>query len=212
MEIANMKGIIGQLNSLDYIFIFYSLAQIYRGFVQGFRVMVFETVKWAVLFVALYLSNKVFYPYLIKLDSFSNYAQAINGWCLKSALSLAPTSNPLKEIIYVEVAKTIPYDKMAFYILVILAVSFLTKMIIIGSLSGGEAKGRVLGMIFGQLKALAVFYLVLSIIAGFMVEANPLGFEKWQKSSRILSELDYQFDGAAFAKYKKDLLGRAIQG
>ena len=154
----NIKLVMGQLNSFDYLFLAYTLLQIYKGFTMGFRIMVFETIKWFVLAGGILLSNVILYPYLMSLDIFANYSDKVIDFGQKSALSLISFDNPLKTLIYQEVALSIPYDKILFDIIIILVVSFFTRVFITGSLFGKEVKGRVLGMVFGVVKSLDVVY------------------------------------------------------
>lgn len=189
----NIKLVMGQLNSFDYLFLAYTLLQIYKGFTMGFRIMVFETIKWFVLAGGILLSNVILYPYLMSLDLFINYSNKVVDFGQKSALSLISFDNPLKTLIYQEVALSIPYDKILFDIIIILVVSFFTRVFITGSLFGKEVKGRVLGMVFGVVKSLVITFLIMSVIAGFMTKSNPQGFKNWQDQSYILSTSGYRF-------------------
>lgn len=189
----NIKLVMGQLNSFDYLFLAYTLLQIYKGFTMGFRIMVFETIKWFVLAGGILLSNVILYPYLMSLDIFANYSDKVIDFGQKSALSLISFDNPLKTLIYQEVALSIPYDKILFDIIIILVVSFFTRVFITGSLFGKEVKGRVLGMVFGVVKSLVITFLIMSVIAGFMTKSNPQGFKNWQDQSYILSTSGYRF-------------------
>ena len=189
----NIKLVMGQLNSFDYLFLAYTLLQIYKGFTMGFRIMVFETIKWFVLAGGILLSNVILYPYLMSLDLFINYSNKVIDFGQKSALSLISFDNPLKTLIYQEVALSIPYDKILFDIIIILVVSFFTRVFITGSLFGKEVKGRVLGMVFGVVKSLVITFLIMSVIAGFMTKSNPQGFKNWQDQSYILSTSGYRF-------------------
>ena len=189
----NIKLVMGQLNSFDYLFLAYTLLQIYKGFTMGFRIMVFETIKWFVLAGGILLSNMRLYPYLMTLDIFANYSDKVIDFGQKSALSLISFDNPLKTLIYQEVALSIPYDKILFDIIIILVVSFFTRVFITGSLFGKEVKGRVLGMVFGVVKSLVITFLIMSVIAGFMTKSNPQGFKNWQDQSYILSTSGYRF-------------------
>ena len=189
----NIKLVMGQLNSFDYLFLAYTLLQIYKGFTMGFRIMVFETIKWFVLAGGILLSNVILYPYLMSLDLFINYSNKVIDFGQKSALSLLSFDNPLRTLIYQEVALSIPYDKILFDIIIILVVSFFTRVFITGSLFGKEVKGRVLGMVFGVVKSLVITFLIMSVIAGFMTKSNPQGFKNWQDQSYILSTSGYRF-------------------
>lgn len=189
----NIKLVMGQLNSFDYLFLAYTLLQIYKGFTMGFRIMVFETIKWFVLAGGILLSNVILYPYLMSLDLFINYSNKVVDFGQKSALSLISFDNPLKTLIYQEVALSIPYDKILFDIIIIMVVSFFTRVFITGSLFGKEVKGRVLGMVFGVVKSLVITFLIMSVIAGFMTKSNPQGFKNWQDQSYILSTSGYRF-------------------
>ena len=189
----NIKLVMGQLNSFDYLFLAYTLLQIYKGFTMGFRIMVFETIKWFVLAGGILLSNVVLYPYLMSLDLFISYSNKVIDFGQKSALSLLSFDNPLKTLIYQEVALSIPYDKILFDIIIIMVVSFFTRVFITGSLFGKEVKGRVLGMVFGVVKSLVITFLIMSVIAGFMTKSNPQGFKNWQDQSYILSTSGYRF-------------------
>ncbi len=189
----NIKLVMGQLNSFDYLFLAYTLLQIYKGFTMGFRIMVFETIKWFVLAGGILLSNVILYPYLMSLDLFINYSNKVVDFGQKSALSLISFDNPLKTLIYQEVALSIPYDKILFDIIIIMVVSFFTRVFITGSLFGKEVKGRVLGMVFGVVKCLVITFLIMSVIAGFMTKSNPQGFKNWQDQSYILSTSGYRF-------------------
>ena len=189
----NIKLVMGQLNSFDYLFLAYTLLQIYKGFTMGFRIMVFETIKWCVLAGGILLSNVILYPYLMSLDLFINYSNKVIDFGQKSALSLISFDNPLKTLIYQEVALSIPYDKILFDIIIILVVSFFTRVFITGSLFGKEVQGRVLGMVFGVVKSLVITFLIMSVIAGFMTKSNPQGFKNWQDQSYILSTSGYRF-------------------
>lgn len=189
----NIKLVMGQLNSFDYLFLAYTLLQIYKGFTMGFRIMVFETIKWFVLAGGILLSNVILYPYLMSLNLFINYSNKVIDFGQKSALSLISFDNPLKTLIYQEVALSIPYDKILFDIIIILVVSFFTRVFITGSLFGKEVKGRVLGMVFGVVKSLVITFLIMSVIAGFMTKSNPQGFKNWQDQSYILSTSGYRF-------------------
>ena len=189
----NIKLVMGQLNSFDYLFLAYTLLQIYKGFTMGFRIMVFETIKWFVLAGGILLSNVILYPYLMSLNLFINYSNKVIDFGQKSALSLLSFDNPLKTLIYQEVALSIPYDKILFDIIIILVVSFFTRVFITGSLFGKEVKGRVLGMVFGVVKSLVITFLIMSVIAGFMTKSNPQGFKNWQDQSYILSTSGYRF-------------------
>lgn len=189
----NIKLVMGQLNSFDYLFLAYTLLQIYKGFTMGFRIMVFETIKWFVLAGGILLSNVILYPYLMSLDLFINYSNKVIDFGQKSALSLISFDNPLKTLIYQEVALSIPYDKILFDIIIIMVVSFFTRVFITGSLFGKEVKGRVLGMVFGVVKSLVITFLIMSVIAGFMTKSNPQGFKNWQDQSYILSTSGYRF-------------------
>ncbi len=189
----NIKLVMGQLNSFDYLFLAYTLLQIYKGFTMGFRIMVFETIKWFVLAGGILLSNMRLYPYLMTLDIFANYSDKVIDFGQKSALSLISFENPVKTFIYKEVAMNIPYDKILFDIIIILVVSFFTRVFITGSLFGKEVKGRVLGMVFGVVKSLVITFLIMSVIAGFMTKSNPQGFKNWQDQSYILSTSGYRF-------------------
>ena len=189
----NIKLVMGQLNSFDYLFLAYTLLQIYKGFTMGFRIMVFETIKWFVLAGGILLSNVILYPYLMSLDLFINYSNKVIDFGQKSALSLISFDNPLKTLIYQEVALSIPYDKILFDLIIIMVVSFFTRVFITGSLFGKEVKGRVLGMVFGVVKSLVITFLIMSVIAGFMTKSNPQGFKNWQDQSYILSTSGYRF-------------------
>ena len=189
----NIKLVMGQLNSFDYLFLAYTLLQIYKGFTMGFRIMVFETIKWFVLAGGILLSNVILYPYLMSLNLFINYSNKVIDFGQKSALSLLSFDNPLKTLIYQEVALSIPYDKILFDIIIIMVVSFFTRVFITGSLFGKEVKGRVLGMVFGVVKSLVITFLIMSVIAGFMTKSNPQGFKNWQDQSYILSTSGYRF-------------------
>lgn len=184
---------LGLLNSLDYILIAYALWQGFQGFSKGFRLMLYETVKWFFMLIGIFLSNNYLYPYLLKLESFQGYSQAINDWFTKSALSLIASDNPLKEIIYKEVARSIPYDRIVFYILIVMILSFSARLLIAGSLFKRKAEGRLAGFLFGLFKAGLISYLIMTILASFMMLSNPKGFMNWQKESYILTSIGYSF-------------------
>lgn len=211
MEIDGVKETVSALNSFDYIFISYTLLQIFHGFTQGFRIMLFETVKWIILIGVIYISNKVLYPYLLTTENFVIYSQKTNEWCFKSVTAVLQSDNPLQNMLYTEIAKSIPYDKIAFFLVIIVGAGILSRIFIIGSVFKKETSGRALGVVFGMAKSLLVTFLVMNIIAGFMMSANPGGFVRWQKESFILSKTGQVFTGESFAQYKDELLEKTYE-
>lgn len=188
-----LTGAIKTFNSFDYIFIAYTLWQIYLGYTQGFRLMLYQTVKWILLFAGLFVANRHFLPVLMKREWFIEKSQAINRFGYDFVVELAPDDNPFSEIIYRQVAESIPFDKIVFFLAVIIIVSLITRIIIIGSLWGKEPEARKLGVMFGLFKAAFVCFIVMTFIGTFMNISNPEGFLKWQEQSFILSKIPIRF-------------------
>ena len=194
------------LNSFDYIFLAYSLLQIYHGLTQGFRIMLFETVKWLILIGVIFFSNKVLYPHLMTREDFVNLAQRVNEWGYQAVTSVLKSDNPFKDLLYTEIAKSIPYDKITFFLAILLVVGILSRLVILASVFKRERQGRLLGAVFGLAKSILVTFLIMNILAGFMMSANPEGFVKWQEESLILSRTGQSFTGDRFAKQKEEFL------
>ncbi len=189
----NIKIYIDQLNSFDYIFIIFALYHMYYGFTKGFRLMAFETLKWFVLVAGLYLSKTLLYPYLLEQEKFLHYSLRKNDWFLKSAMSLIKNDDPIKNLLYTKIAESIPYDQLVFYLACIALISLITRLLILGTSCGREGRGRALGLVFGFVKALVITYIVMGMLAGFMLKSNPTGFTRWQENSYILSAIGYKW-------------------
>lgn len=188
-----LTGIMSSLNSFDYVFAAYTLWQVYVGYTQGFRLMLYQTVKWVFLMAGLFVANRTLLPVLMKREWFIEKSEAINAFGFDFVMELAPKDNPFSELIYRQVAESIPFDKIVFFLAVIIVVSLITRVIIIGSLWGKEPEARGLGILFGLLKAGFVCFVVMTFIGTFMNISNPEGFLRWQEQSFILSKLPIRF-------------------
>ncbi|MDO5063124.1 MAG: CvpA family protein [Peptostreptococcaceae bacterium] len=180
-------------NSFDYVFIAYLLWQIYLGYSQGFRLMLYQTVKWVVLMAALFVANLYILPVIIQKPFFYEKSQAINKFGNEFAMQFAPKDNPIGAEVFRRVADGIPYDKIVFFLVVIIIVSVVLRIIIMGSLWGKEVEGRTLGVMFGVMKAMFICYVVMTFISAFMMTSNPEGFLRWQDQSFVLSHLRIRF-------------------
>lgn len=181
------------LNSFDYVFAAYTLLQIFHGYSQGFRMMLFDTVKWVVLIIGLYFANALLLPVIMTMPWFMDKSVRINAWFTQVAMEFIPQENPVTAMIYQNVVESIPFDKLVFFLVVILVVGTISRLIIIGTLWGEKPKGRALGMVFGVLKALLITYVVMSVLGSIMAVSNPEGFLKWQNESFFLSFITKRF-------------------
>ncbi|MDO4711907.1 MAG: CvpA family protein [Peptostreptococcaceae bacterium] len=193
MNGANVTETMKWFNSFDYVFIIYLLWQIYVGYSQGFRLMLYQTVKWIVLVGGLFMANHYLLPVMMKQPFFMEKSKAVNKIGYDLVLQFGPKDNPIAAEIFRRVAESIPYDKIVFFLLVILVFSVILRIIIIGSVWGKEVEGRTLGVAFGVLKAILICYVVMSFIGTFMERSDPEGFLRWQEQSFILSKTGIRF-------------------
>lgn len=210
MEQFQINTLLGSLNSFDYGFLIFCLIELVHGITQGFRVMLFETVKWVILVAVIWAANAL-YPYLVTLSAVQSAALSVNEWGFRAALSLITTENRLQALLFTQIARSIPYDKIAFFLLLIAIASIVSRIMILGGLFQREEKQRLLGATFGLLKACVVTFLVMSVLSGFMMGSNRAGFLRWQEESLILSTTGIQFEGERFAKVRDQLVERALE-
>ncbi len=187
-----VKETVTSFNSFDYIFTAYVLWQIYLGYTQGFRVVLYQTIKWVALFAALFAANKYLLPYMEKMPAFMERSAKVNGWFVDFVMQFKP-SNDLTAIIFEEVVKSIPFDRIVFFLIVIVAVSIMLRILVMGTLWRDEVEGRAGGIMLGLLKAAFMCYVIMSFISTFMSVSNPEGFARWQESSFILSRVGIKF-------------------
>lgn len=187
-----VKETVTSFNSFDYIFTAYVLWQIYLGYTQGFRIVMYQMIKWVALFAALFAANKYLLPYMEKMPAFMERSAKVNGWFVDFLIQFKP-SNDLSAIIFEEVIKSIPFDRIVFFLIVIIAVSIMLRILVVGTLWRDEVEGRVGGIMLGLLKAAFMCYVVMSFISTFMSVSNPEGFARWQEHSFILSRVGIKF-------------------
>lgn len=188
-----IKETLKAFNSFDYVFSACLLWNMYLGYSQGFRMMLYQTVKWIILFIGLFVADMAIYIYLIKIPWFLLKSAQINALGREFVKSFAPKDNILALALHIKVAEIIPYDKIVFYFIIIVSVIVLTRIFILGGLFEDEVEGRVPGALFGLLKAAFTAYILMLFIRSFMSLTNPEAFETWQKNSYILSHLGIKF-------------------
>lgn len=179
-------------NSFDYIFTAYVLWQVYLGYTQGFRVVLYQTIKWVVLFAVLFVVSVYVLPLLETTSIFLDRGMRVNEWFVGVAMQFKPT-NELNAIIFERVVQSIPFDRIVFYLILIIAVSLITKILVMGTLWKDEVQGRAGGILVGLFKAAFMCYVLMSFLSTFMSISNPEGFLRWQEQSFILSRLGIKF-------------------
>ncbi len=186
---ATIKESLSMLNSFDIVFLMALIWQAIVGYMQGFRVMLYHSVKWIVLLIGMIAIHYLLLPILEQQQWFVSAAAVIHSFCVSIVMQFAPQDNFLAEILFLKVAESIPYAKIVFFLVAVLLVSGLTKIIIIGKFWGEEPEGRWLGVLFGMIKTIFLCYLLLGFVAATYGRANPDGYATWKEGSLILSKL-----------------------
>ena len=184
-----LRDSIKLLNSFDIGFLAVLLWQSYKGYSQGFRVMLYHTVKWVALIVGLFAADRFLLPMLQQQDRYVGFTENVNQWCHDFVLQFTPKDNIVAELLFEKMAAVIPYDRILFFLAAVIIVSAATRWIIIGRLWGDEPEGRGLGVLLGILKTVALCYLLMSVIAAVMTKTHAESYEAWIGGSLILSTL-----------------------
>lgn len=66
------------MNSLDIVFGLYAAGQAYKGFRVGFKRMLYDTVKWIIVFGSSSFIYKFFIPKLFEFEAYIKLASDIN--------------------------------------------------------------------------------------------------------------------------------------
>ncbi len=193
MEVRDIIGFFKEMNSFDYIFIAYLLGQAYWGYRQGFRLMLYQMVRWIVLALGVLAANQILLPFLMQSGQYVAKAKQFNYWCYAVMMDFAPEGNELSEMLYQKMAESIPYDQILFYLVVIILISLATKVFIVGTLWGEETEGKFAGLLLGIARAIGVCFIFMKLASVIMAIANPEAFELWQEESSILSLLGIKF-------------------
>ncbi len=189
MDTGTIRESLSMLNSFDIIFLAALLWQAIAGYMQGFRVMLYHSVKWIVLIAGMLAVHYLLLPMLEQQMWFVDTSALIHAWCVSLVMQFAPKDNFLAEILFLKVAESIPYARVVFFFVAVLLVSGLTKIIIIGKFWGEEPEGRWLGALFGIIKTIFLCYLLMGFLAATIGRANPEGYGAWKEGSLILSKL-----------------------
>lgn len=181
------------MNSLDVIFGLYALSQIYRGFKLGFKRMLYDTVKWIIVFGSSAFIYKFFVPRLFEFEPYIKLSHNINIKTIEFIQkTLSNKDNFVIDLILKNISN-IKADRVIIFVLLLIIISIITKMLIVGSFWKSSTGGRIPGAMFGFVKACIYSIIAMLIISSIMNIINPEGFYKWQMDSAILKYINLIF-------------------
>jgi len=182
------------LNSLDIAFGIYALTQIYRGFRLGFRRMLYDTVKWVMIFGGAGLGYRFLMPLLIRQEKYIEMSADVN----KSVLGFISKTfegsegNLIADFI-LTISQDASFDRIAVFLMLMIIAGLIARALIVGSFWKSGSEGKLLGAAFGFVKASIYAIIVMMLLSGVMNIVNPEGFYRWQMESRILDYVNLVF-------------------
>lgn len=181
------------MNSLDIVFGIYALSQAYRGFKVGFKRMLYDTVKWVIVFGSSAFIYKFFVPKLFTLEPYLKLANNINSKTMEfMQKTLSSKEGFLSELLLKNI-NNIKIDRLLVFVLLLIIISLVTRMLIVGSFWRSDSDGKIMGALFGIVKASIYGIIAMLIISSIMNVINPEGFYKWQAGSIILNYINLIF-------------------
>lgn len=182
------------MNSFDIAFGLYAIGQVYKGFRLGFKRMLYDTVKWILVFGASVASYRLLMPVLLKTQEYTALATNINTSTIGFIREiLAESSDQLLVKIVLSNLENARFDKLAIFLILTIVLGMLIKTLIVGNFWKRETGGRLLGAAFGFIKAAIYAVIIMLILSSIMNIVNPTGFYKWQSESQILSYVNLIF-------------------
>lgn len=181
------------MNSLDIVFGLYALSQSYRGFKVGFKRMLYDTVKWVIVFGSSAFIYKFFVPKLFIFEPYIKLANNINFKTVEFMQKTLSTKEGFLPELLLSNINNIKMDRLLVFALLLIIISLVTRMLIVGSFWKSESDGRLLGATFGFVKASIYGIIAMLIISSIMNVINPEGFYKWQAGSAILNYINLIF-------------------
>ncbi|WP_028829326.1 CvpA family protein [Proteocatella sphenisci] len=182
------------MNSLDIMFGIYALTQIYRGFKLGFRKMLYDTVKWVLIFGGAGLGYRFLLPLLLKIEEYTKMAMKVNssvtGFIQKTFED--NKGNFIADFI-LNLSQNAKFDRVAVFLILMIMAGFIARGIIVGSFWKSDSGGKILGACFGFVKASIYAIIIMILLSVVMNMVNPEGFYRWQMESRILDLLNLVF-------------------
>lgn len=181
------------MNSLDVVFGLYAAGQAYKGFRVGFKRMLYDTVKWIIVFGSSAFIYKFFIPKLFELEAYTKLASDINLKTIEFIQnSLSGKENFLSELMLANI-NNLKADRFILFVLLLIIISVITRLLIVGSFWNSDSDGRILGATFGVVKACIYGIIAMLIISAIMNVINPEAFYKWQSESAILNYINLIF-------------------
>lgn len=182
------------MNSLDIAFGIYALTQIYRGFRLGFRRMLYDTVKWVMIFGGAGLGYRFLMPVLSRLDKYAELSAGLNKSVLDfiSKTFEGSEGNLIADFI-LTISQDASFDRIAVFLILMIIASIIARTLIVGSFWKSGSEGKLLGAAFGFVKASIYAIIVMMLLSGVMNMVNPEGFYRWQMESRILDYVNLVF-------------------
>ncbi|MGB5824796.1 MAG: CvpA family protein [Proteocatella sp.] len=182
------------MNSLDIGFGIYAISQVYKGFRLGFKRMLYDTVKWVLIFGGAGVSYSLLMPVLLKMQAYVDLAMTVNAKTIAFIRdTLWGSSDQLLAKIILSNIENARFDKIAVFIILIIVIGSIIKTLIVGSFWNRETGGRLLGAGFGFIKAAIYAVIIMMILSLVMNVINPDGFYKWQSESQILNYINLIF-------------------
>lgn len=182
------------MNSLDIGFGIYAISQVYKGFRLGFKRMLYDTVKWILIFGGAGISYKLLMPILLKMEAYAELATTMNSKTVEFIQgTLLGNADQLLAKIILSNIESARFDKFAVFLILIIVIGIIIKTLIVGSFWQRETGGRLLGAAFGFIKAAIYAVIIMMILSSVMNVINPEGFYKWQSESQILNYINLIF-------------------
>lgn len=172
----------------------YAISQVYRGFKLGFKRMLYDTVKWVLIFGGAGLSYRALMPMLLKLEAYKALAVTVNTKTIEFITNtLIRNGDNVLEGIILKNIENARFDKFLVFLILMIVLATITKALIVGSFWRKETGGRILGAGFGFIKASIYAVIIMMILSSVMNIINPEGFYKWQSESQILNYINIIF-------------------
>jgi len=182
------------MNSLDIMFGVYALTQIYTGFKLGFRKMLYDTVKWVLIFGGAGLGYRFLIPALLKIDEYKKMAMKVNSSVLGFIQkTFEDNQGNLVADFVLNLSKNAKFDRIAVFLILMIIAGFIARGIIVGSFWKSDSGGKILGACFGFVKASIYAIILMMLLSLIMNIVNPEGFYKWQMESQILDLINLVF-------------------
>lgn len=155
--------------------------------------MLYETVKWIIVFGSSTFIYKFFIPRLFEFEAYIKLSNNINIKVIEFIKkTLSNKDNLIIDLILKNISN-IKADRVILFVLLLIIISIITKMLIVGSFWKRDNGGRIPGAMFGFVKACIYGIIAMLIISSIMNIINPEGFYKWQMESAILKYINLIF-------------------